>query len=93
MGTILYNRREREDLNRILASENIPRTNGFFKLNVSKICKLSNEQKDKLQKVGFLSGDIFEINATNFEPLNDAYSEKGENIIISSNLLTNSGEK
>jgi len=75
MGTLIYNRRERQDLNKILDSENIPRTNGNVKINPSPLCKLSDEQANNLKKIGFLSGDIFEINHTAID-FRDSYLDK-----------------
>jgi len=64
MGVLIYNRREREDLNKVLNSDNITRTNGYVRIKPSELTKLSAEQRDELIKTGFLSGDVFEINHT-----------------------------
>lgn len=58
MGVFIYNRREREDLNKIILSQNMPRTNEMVRFNASNISNLTYEQKETLSKIGFLSGDI-----------------------------------
>jgi ribosomal protein S6 len=75
MGTLIYNRRERQDFNKIFESGNIPRTNGNVRINPSPLCKLSEEQVNNLKLTGFKSGDIFEINNTAID-YRDSYLDK-----------------
>lgn len=75
MGTLIYNRRQRQDFNKLLESENIPRTNGNVRIKPSPLCKLSDAQVNNLIKTGFTSGDIFEINHTAID-YKDSYLDK-----------------
>lgn len=75
MGTLLFNRRQRQDLNNDLELESIPRTNGYVKINPSELSNLIDDQIYQLRAKGFLSGDIFEINHTGIEH-NDRYKDK-----------------
>lgn len=62
MGVFIYNRREREDLNKIISSSNISRTNKNVKFDASENSDLTDEQREKLKRTGFLCGDIRVIN-------------------------------
>lgn len=66
-GILVYSKNERETLDRIINSENIPRTNGFVKIEVTSNYNLTKEQYTELSSTGFLSGDIYEISATNLQ--------------------------
>lgn len=80
MGTLLFNRRERQDLNKDLESHPIPRTNGYVKIDPSELSNLSGNQVNQLRLTGFLSGDISEINHTAID-YNDKYKENGRKSI------------
>jgi hypothetical protein len=60
-GTLLYYKREREELEEIISKENVKRTNGLVKIDCSNDNNLTKEQKRELAENGFISGDIFEI--------------------------------
>ncbi len=64
-GVIVYSRSEREELERIMSSDIIPRTNGIVKIDATSNYNLSKELHDQLINVGFISGDIYEISASN----------------------------
>ncbi len=73
-GILIYNRREREDLNKILKQGEFSRTNTFVKIDLSKSDDLQNEQVEKLRNRGFLSGDVFKILVRN-SPNIDSYRD------------------
>jgi len=75
-GVFMYGKKEREGLEATIASGNIPRTNGLVKLDVGSVYGLTDEQAKELIEVGFSSGDIYEILASN-TPLVNTYAHKG----------------
>lgn len=76
-GIFVYGKNERKDLETTINSDNIPRTNGLVKIDVSSNYKLSDEQVKELIEVGFNSGDIYEVLNSN-TPLSNAYAQKGK---------------
>jgi hypothetical protein len=66
-GVIIYSRNEREELEKIINSGNIPRTNGLVKLRATSNYNLSEELHEELMSNGFLSGDIYEISASTLQ--------------------------
>lgn len=74
-GIIVYGKAERENLEELIHKDSVHRTNGFIKFESSDE-NLSTEQKDQLLKEGFMSGDIYEVLATNF-PANKAFGQVG----------------
>lgn len=75
-GFIIYQKREREDLEKTLSLETVPRTNGTVKLDSNKNEKLSDNQKSKLLENGFLSGDVYQVSASNIA-LVKSYNQAG----------------
>jgi hypothetical protein len=76
-GILAYGKNERKDLEATINSDNIPRTNGVVKIDVSSNYNLTEEQVKDLLEVGFSSADIYEILASN-TPLTNAYGQKGK---------------
>lgn len=64
-GVIIYTKSEREELDKVLSEETIPRTNGRVKIDCNKHEELTEQQKNELQETGFKSGDIYEVLASN----------------------------
>lgn len=62
MGLFIYNRKEREDLNKVISASSVSRTNKNVKFDPSENCNLTDEQRENLKRTGFLSGDIRVIN-------------------------------
>lgn len=75
-GVLTYYKKEREELERTISEENVPRTNGMVKIDCSTNEKLSDEQKMELIKNGFKSGDIYEVLASNY-PAVKSYNQTG----------------
>jgi len=76
-GVITYRKKEREELEKALSEEPVPRTNGMVKLDCNKNEKLSDQQKAELAENGFQSGDIYEVLASNM-PLVKSYNQAGK---------------
>lgn len=83
MGVVIYNRRERQDLDTAIKSKNVPRTNRYVKIDPSELCNLSPKQVEKLKTQGFLCGDIFQIQHSHIHQY-DSYRDKGEKEIPNS---------
>ena len=75
-GKIVYTKSEREELDKIINSGNIPRTNGLVKIDVSSNYNLTEEQTDELLNKGFMSGDIYQILASNM-PVQKTFKQEG----------------
>lgn len=75
-GTIKYAKSEREDLEKTIAGENVPRTNGLVKFDASNDDKLSAEQKKELIENGFISGDIYQVSASDY-PVLKSFNQSG----------------
>lgn len=75
-GFLTYYKKEREKLEDTISKENVPRTNGLVKIDCSKDEKLSDEQKKELIENGFISGDIYEVLASDF-PVAKSYNQTG----------------
>lgn len=75
-GVLTYYKKEREALEDVISKENVPRTNGLVKIDCSKNEKMSDEQKKELAKNGFISGDIYEVLASDF-PVAKSYNQTG----------------
>ena len=75
-GVLTYHKKEREELEDAISQENVPRTNGLVKIDCSKDEKLSDEQKKELIENGFISGDIYEVLASDF-PVAKSYNQTG----------------
>ena len=75
-GIILYGKVERESLEQVIKSGNVPRTNGLVKFE-STDDNLSKEQQEQLKNEGFISGDIYEVLATNL-PVQKAFGQVGK---------------
>lgn len=75
-GVLIYYKKERETLEDAISKENVPRTNGLVKIDCSKNEKLFNEQKKELIENGFVSGDIYEVLASDF-PVAKSYHQTG----------------
>jgi len=76
-GIFIYGKDERKELDITINSDNIPRTNGLMKIDVSSNYKLSDKQFKEQTEFGFNSADIYEI--INFNTtLSNAYTQQGE---------------
>ncbi|MDT0675113.1 hypothetical protein [Autumnicola musiva] len=75
-GVLTYYKKEREELEDAISQENVPRTNGLVKIDCSKDEKLSDGQKKELIENGFVSGDIYEVLASDF-PVAKSYNQTG----------------
>lgn len=75
-GTIQYGKAARETLEQIIESGNVPRTNGPVNFE-STDEHLSKEQQEQLKNEGFISGDIYEVLATDF-PAQKAFGQVGK---------------
>lgn len=76
-GIIVYGKNERLNLENVINSENITRTNGIIKLDVSSNYNLDEEQTKEILEIGFLSGDIYQILSPNTNLVN-SYVQKGK---------------
>jgi hypothetical protein len=76
-GVIIYTKKERKELEKVLSQETIPRTNGIVKINCIEREELTMNQKFELQETGFNSGDIYEVLASNL-PLVKSYNKIGK---------------
>ena len=75
-GIIVYHKGEREQLDKAISEENVPRTNSSVKIDCSNDRDLPEEMKNSLINTGFLSGDIYQILATNL-PASNNYNKPG----------------
>lgn len=76
-GIFIYGKGERNELQRTISSDNIPRTNGFVKIDISSNYNLAEEQGKELFEVGFKSGDVYQILNSN-TPLANTYTQNGK---------------
>ena len=76
-GVILYDKDERENVDKLIQEKVVPRTNSLVKFEASKDDTLNREQKELLAKEGFLVGDIYEILAVNL-PVQKAFGKVGK---------------
>ena len=76
-GILVYEKTEREILDKIIHSKDISRTNGSVKLRASSNYKLNKDQHRELIQNGFSSGDIYELSVLNIHPEVNAYAQKG----------------
>lgn len=76
-GAFTYYKSEREELEKAISEENVPRTNGTIKIDCSKHEKLTNEQKAELIDDGFKSGDIYQVSASDYY-IKKSFNQKGE---------------
>jgi hypothetical protein len=76
-GVLIYYKKEREELENVISNENVPRTNGLVKIDCSKDEKLSNEKIKELIEKGFISGDIYEVLATDY-PASKSFNKTGK---------------
>jgi hypothetical protein len=76
-GIIDYRKSEREELEKAISEENVPRTNGYAKIDCSNYEKLSSVQQKELLETGFKSGDIYEVLASDL-PKVKAYNQSGQ---------------
>lgn len=75
-GVLTYYKKEREELEKVISEENVPRTNGMVKIDCSKSDKLSSELKNELIETGFKSGDIYQVSASDY-PVIKSYNQTG----------------
>lgn len=75
-GVLTYYKQEREQLEEAISQENVPRTNGLVKIDCLKDEKLSDDQKKELIENGFVSGDIYEVLASDL-PVTKSYYQTG----------------
>lgn len=76
-GVIVYTKAEREGLEKLITSDKVPRNNGLVKFDFSKTDEISDGLRNELLKTGFISGDIYEILASNF-PVQKAFNQPGK---------------
>lgn len=76
-GMFFYRKSEREELEKAISKENVPRTNDYIKIDCSNYNKLSSTQHKTLLENGFKSGDIYEILASDL-PKIKAYNQTGQ---------------
>ena len=77
MGSFIYTLDEREKLQKLIATENIPRTNQYIKFNPSSLEKLTKEQIVALDKKGIQNSDIAVVYTSNL-PRYNRFTIKGE---------------
>jgi hypothetical protein len=77
MGSFFYLIDERKNLQELIRSENIPRTNQFIKFQPSPLEKLSKEQIEILDKKGIQNADIVCVSTLNL-PRYNRFTLKGE---------------
>jgi hypothetical protein len=65
-GVLTYYKKEREELEKIITEKEVPRTNGMVRIDCSANEELGDVQKKELFEIGFKSGDVFEVLATNY---------------------------
>ncbi len=77
-GTIIYFKSERENLELIIKSDSVPRTNGLVRFEPTSFNpNVENDIKNELQNNGFMSGDIFQVHPVNMPPLK-AFNQEGK---------------
>jgi hypothetical protein len=76
-GVFFYRKSEREELEKAISEENVPRTNCYTKIDCSNYEKLSSSQQKILLENGFKSGDVYEILASDL-PKIKAYNQAGQ---------------
>lgn len=77
MGSFIYTLDERKKLQKLIATENIPRTNQYIKFNPSSLEKLTKEQIVALDKKGIQNSDIAVVSTLNL-PRYNRFTLKGE---------------
>ena len=77
MGTFIFTLQEREELQEVLNSDNIPRTNRKIKFKPSELERLSNEQKVDLDRDGILCSSIDSVYARDLPKIN-RFAERGK---------------
>lgn len=77
MGSFFYTLEERQNLQALIATENIPRTNQYIKFKPSTLEKLSRVQIEALDKKGILNSDIAGVSTLNL-PRYNRFTLKGE---------------
>ncbi|MCM8571142.1 hypothetical protein NE848_17230 [Gramella jeungdoensis] len=75
-GFIEYTKEERENLEQELSKKEVSRTNGKVKFKCTSCDDLSEETRKELRETGFLSGDIYEVLASNF-PAKKSFGQTG----------------
>jgi len=70
MGTFLFTLEERTELEKVITSENIPRTDKKIKFKPSELEQLTNAQKTDLDKDGILCSSIQSIYVTDYPKTN-----------------------
>lgn len=76
-GVFVYGKSERKNLESLIKSSSIPRTNGLIKIDVSSNYNLTPELVREIITVGFNSADIHKILASNI-PMTNSYSQVGK---------------
>ena len=77
MGSFIYSLDERQKLQELIATENIPRTNQYIKFQPSTLEKLSTDQIEALDKKGIQNSDIAVVSSLNL-PRYNRFTLKGE---------------
>ncbi|MEI6122152.1 MAG: hypothetical protein WCQ95_00850 [Bacteroidota bacterium] len=75
-GIIVYKKSEREELDKIINSGNISRTDGLVKMEVTSNYNMSKEQYDELLNNGFNCRDIYQISSSNI-PVQKSFKIEG----------------
>jgi hypothetical protein len=76
-GVFVYGKTERQNLEIIITSDNVPRTNGLVKIDISPNDKIDATKVSELLEAGFTVGDIYQIDSSN-TPLVNAYAKEGK---------------
>jgi len=75
-GVIVYLKGERESLEALIKTDDVPRTNGRVKFDFSKTETISDQLRLELLNEGFISGDVYEILASDY-PVEKAFNQPG----------------
>lgn len=75
-GVLTYRKSEREELEKVISEKNVPRTNGYTKIDCSIYEKITEAQKTELIETGFKSGDIYEVLESDM-PKIKSYNQSG----------------
>jgi hypothetical protein len=76
-GVIQYTKLERDALEQSIRQEKVPRTNGPVIIDCNSDVDLSEDDKNRIIKEGFKSGDVYQVLASNLPSLK-SYNQKGK---------------
>lgn len=78
MGTFIYSLEERERLQLLIQTENIPRSNQHIRFKPSQLEKLTPEEIVSLDKIGIQNIDFAIVSSSTIFPKENRYITKGE---------------